>query len=312
MTSIFDCGCSSENGCKGLPSCSEICCRLRMHLNSRQPGADSCLNEPLWLMIIMGPCPSLTGRKLKCHVCAHRKRTGIIGFNTTYDSCCRDVGRWPLCDPVTSSWPRTDSIVTSCWPFLTLLCEQCGPAHSATQSNEEVYLSWPVGEVFGEQRDQAHFDPRPSILSPYPPHLLWVWISSTCDLYTWPVSLQLSWLLWSYFDESHDHASAWRAAIEAPRCHVRNTETLGPYPHSYLCLSGESMKKTKSSWNIFNFYIHDVAFAALKPEKGFSFTWISCFLWPRLELIEDQYKQSTHAVNTHSNLSPCLWTGSLL
>lgn len=85
-------------------------------------------------------------------------------------------GLWPMCDPVTSSWPCTDSIVTSCWPLcdpalnclyrLNPSCEQCGHAHSTMQSNKEVYLSWPVGGAFAEQRDRICFDPHPLCILP--------------------------------------------------------------------------------------------------------------------------------------------------
>lgn len=103
--------------------------------------------------------------------------------------------------------------------------------------------------------------------------------------------------LWSYFDESHDHAFALRAVMEAPRCHVHNPEALWQYLHSYLCLCQATRWKKKMQFErflTFWSFIISLSFAALKPEKGFSFTWISCCLWQRLELIEEQYKQSTH------------------
>lgn len=103
--------------------------------------------------------------------------------------------------------------------------------------------------------------------------------------------------LWSYFDESHDHALALRAVMEASRCHVHNTEALRQYLHPYLCLCQVNWWKKKKH---FEHFLTIWSFI-LMTEKGFSFTWISCFLWPRLEMVEDQYKQSTHAVNTHSN-----------
>lgn len=160
--------------------------------------------------MIIGPCPSLGGRNLKCHVCAHRKRAGMaetefgkplwrynqVWANIFNKPMIRDAGMWGD-DLYVTLWHHHDPALTPLWHhadlFVTLLCEQCGHTHSATQSSKEVYLSWPVGGVLGERCDQVHFDPRPSILSPYPPHLLWVRLSSTCDLYTWPVSSQPSW-----------------------------------------------------------------------------------------------------------------------
>lgn len=103
------------------------------------------------------------------------------------------------------------------------------------------------------------------------------------------------------------------AAIQVSRTQHGSPQTVPAL--LFTSLSGELMKKKnhfKHFLTLWSFILMTLSFAALKPEKGFSFTWISCLLWPRLELVEDQYKQSTHAVTTHSNLSPRLWTGSLL
>lgn len=103
------------------------------------------------------------------------------------------------------------------------------------------------------------------------------------------------------------------AAIQVSRTQHGSPQTVPAL--LFMSLSGELMKK-KSTLNIF--WPFDLLYWWLcllllwNLKKGFSFTWISCLLWPRLELVEDQYKQSTNAVTTHSNLSPRLWTGSLL
>lgn len=49
-----------------------------------------------------------------------------------------------------------------------------------------------------------------------------------------------------------------------------------------------------------------VSFAALKPEQRFLIYMDFMFPVTEGELLEDQYKQPTHTVNTHSNLAPHL------
>lgn len=269
-------------------------------------------------------CPSLGGRNLKCHVCAHRERTAMaqtesgtslwrynqIWANIFHKPMMRDAGMWGD-DLYVTLWHHHDPALTPLWHhtdlFLTLLCEQCGHTHSALQSNKEVDLSSPVGGVLGERRDQAHFDPHPRILSLYPPHLLWVRFSWSCDLYTWPVSSQLSWpfdhILTSHMTTPSPRGLWWRR-LGVPYTTRKPSDSTCTLIYVFFRWIDE--KKTFLSLILMTLF-----FAALKPEEGFSFIWISCFPWLRLDVIEDQYKQSTHAVNTHSNLSPRLWTGSL-
>lgn len=219
----------------------------------------------------------------------------------------RDVGRWPLCDPVTSSWPCTDSIVTSCWPFLTL---QCGHAHSAMQSNKEVYLSPPVGGVFGERCDEVHFDPRPSILSPYPPHLIWVWLSSTCDLYTWPVSSQLSWpfdhILMSHMTTPSPWGLWWR--------HLGVTYTTRKPSDSTCTLIYVFVRrldgKKNAVWTFSDLLIFYNFFVFCCFETWKRFLIYMDFMLPLTKVGTD--KRTVQTVYTHSNLSPRLWTASLL
>lgn len=200
-------------------------------------------------------------------------------------------GLWPLCDPVTSSWPCTDSIVTSCWPFfdpalnsscrLNPSCEQCGHTHSALQSNKEVYLSWWSGWSL---RWEVWSDPLWSTSSVYLPHLLWTWLSSTCDLYTWPESSQLS-CPFDHMLMSHmTTPSPWGLWWSHPGVmYTTQMPTDVPAVSSFMCLSDKSMRK----WSLNPFWPFDLLYWCLglllhwNLRKGFSFPWISCFLWPR-------------------------------
>lgn len=207
--------------------------------------------------------------------------------------------RWLHCDiMLTFCWPRcVNSVATPILP--------CSPVRKSIHHRPWAESSW-SGPLWSTSQHplpvSAPLALGPAFFDLWPLHL-------ACEPTAFPA-------LWSYFDESHDHAFALRAVMEASRCHVHNTEP-SDSTRTPIIVFVRSIDGKKNEFKTFSdlliFYVDNFVFCCFKNlKKGFSFTWISCFRWPRLELMEDQYKQSTHAVNTHSNLSARPWTGPLL
>lgn len=185
-------------------------------------------------------------------------------------------GLWPICDPVTSPWPCTDSIVTSCWPLcapalnclyrLNPSCEQCGHAHSTVQSNKEVYLSWPVGGAFSEQGDRVCFDPHPLRILPtcsgpgFPRTMTSTPSLRTCsfpgplifDILMSHMTTPSPWGLWW----SHPGVTYTTQMPTVSTC-------------SHLCVC-QMNRWENEVWTLSDLLpLMPLSFAALKPEKGF-------------------------------------------